>query len=526
MKFSPFIERGPDDPVNHRSSLHHICFRHPNFSPEELRLADYSTGLRHANVPFNGLLRASSNGSTDQIPLATIRSSSQLPAKLVVPNVKESCFANNFQQPDHGSTENSVEVSNPPIISAETTFTRSPGPFVEQEALCATAPSPELSRSTSDSTIATVNRQDVTLTSQSILPDDSSLGPFSSISHSDGVNLAATDALVAKLSHTEYREAKSQPYTGFTQDFAIKGVVVDPNNKASNAAESASVTDALPSHEIDHNTNLQWHERTVDVTELPETERVDPGVYEISNLPAPQSDKRVLVGADLPEAKRMDTGTTKSSHKHPRPVIPLKRKASEDGEELVSKRVDTGIGKSLGSAPISQVFERSDCASCGDTYAIHLLQSTPCGHRYCRECICTLVRLSLADEQSFPPRCCKQPFGIDEVKQFLTPELISEYGEKKQEYATASRIYCSDARCSALLHPINISDQDKTGVCPHCFVVTCTICKGAEHVGECPKDEDIQKVMELAEREGWKSCPTCGRVIELKVSGPPSLPGK
>jgi hypothetical protein len=44
----------------------------------------------------------------------------------------------------------------------------------------------------------------------------------------------------------------------------------------------------------------------------------------------------------------------------------------------------------------------------------------------------------------------------------------------------------------------------------------CTMCKGGEHLGDCPKDSAILEVLELAKKEGWKRCSKCNRVIELK----------
>jgi hypothetical protein len=73
---------------------------------------------------------------------------------------------------------------------------------------------------------------------------------------------------------------------------------------------------------------------------------------------------------------------------------------------------------------------------------------------------------------------------MDDMRHFLTPEIISSFYEKAVEFGTTDRIYCSNPTCSTFLYPVNIKG-DK-GECPVCSVETCTICKGASHTGDCP----------------------------------------
>jgi len=55
------------------------------------------------------------------------------------------------------------------------------------------------------------------------------------------------------------------------------------------------------------------------------------------------------------------------------------------------------------------------------------------------------------------------------------------------------------------------------GKCPKCFMVTCTICKGASHAGDCQQDTSTQQVLQLATEQGWRRCSNCRRTIDLKL---------
>lgn len=115
----------------------------------------------------------------------------------------------------------------------------------------------------------------------------------------------------------------------------------------------------------------------------------------------------------------------------------------------------------------------------------------------------------------YPPRCCRQTFNMDSMRQFLTPEIISGFHLKKIEYSTETRIYCSNLICSSFLYPDNIKG-DKAE-CSLCLTSTCTICKGPAHVGDCPQDGALQQVITLATGEGWRRCSKCKAMVELHL---------
>ena len=205
--------------------------------------------------------------------------------------------------------------------------------------------------------------------------------------------------------------------------------------------------------------------------------------------------------------KRLDTGKDK--------VIDLTNCQDKSTASYASEQHPNDQSSSSTAARTSLVLERSSCVSCGDEFVAFCVASVPCGHEYCQTCLQTVLRNSLTDEALFPPRCCRQPFDFDGIRRFLTPELLSQYHEKKIEFRTANRIYCSNLECSLFLHPENISVDE--AFCPKCFKITCTMCKGPEHLGDCPNDIGIQQVIVLAAQEGWRRCDKCSRMIDLKL---------
>jgi len=124
--------------------------------------------------------------------------------------------------------------------------------------------------------------------------------------------------------------------------------------------------------------------------------------------------------------------------------------------------------------------------------------------------------MSLKDEFLFPPRCCRQAIPSYTFSDFLPPEIIKLYHEKKEEFETLDKTYCSDAQCSTLLRPVEIIG-DK-GTCSKCGQITCTMCKAVAHDGmDCPKDEATQALLEFAKEHGWQRCSTCRNIVSIST---------
>jgi hypothetical protein len=162
----------------------------------------------------------------------------------------------------------------------------------------------------------------------------------------------------------------------------------------------------------------------------------------------------------------------------------------------------------------SQIDRR--CEACRDDKKFFDVARLPCRHEYCRDCLEDLFRASLTDESLFPPRCCRQQIPIEAVRLFLKSKLVHAYEEKKIEFETPNRTYCSLPTCSAFIRAEQVTGE--VGTCPVCNTRTCTVCKAVAHErGDCPKDSALQQVLETAAENGWQRCYSCWRIVELDL---------
>lgn len=154
------------------------------------------------------------------------------------------------------------------------------------------------------------------------------------------------------------------------------------------------------------------------------------------------------------------------------------------------------------------------CSLCTDHFFDEDLATATCGHRYCGECIREVFNRAFKDEELFPPRCCRQAIPLEAVRDFLTEDIESTFGDKTVEYGTKYRVYCSAAGCETFLTPA-MTIREGAAQCSTCQAITCTLCKGPVHDGDCPVDEEMRQLDALAEGEGWTRCPECRRMVEL-----------
>lgn len=156
-----------------------------------------------------------------------------------------------------------------------------------------------------------------------------------------------------------------------------------------------------------------------------------------------------------------------------------------------------------------------DCVICLDSKPWYELLSVPCGDNYCADCLQSLFRDSYTDETLFPPKCCQQTIPIDdaEIILFLPKDLRDPYETRRIETTTNDRTYC--IACGKFVLPSAITNR--TATCNSCQATTCSGCKKAAHTGDCPHDENDRLMLQLAEREGWRRCIRCRRMVELTI---------
>ncbi|THY93488.1 hypothetical protein D6C93_05612 [Aureobasidium pullulans] len=154
------------------------------------------------------------------------------------------------------------------------------------------------------------------------------------------------------------------------------------------------------------------------------------------------------------------------------------------------------------------------CVACSEDLPWFDVLETPCDHNYCGECLTTLFEASMTDESLYPPRCCRQRIPLDEAKLVLNAKLVRDFEQKSIELDTKDRTYCFDPHCSAFVSADHITDN--VAGCADCGKRTCAICKVAAHLGDCPRDEILQQLLQAADDQGWQRCYSCRRVVDLR----------
>ncbi|CDM34524.1 Zinc finger, C6HC-type [Penicillium roqueforti FM164] len=204
--------------------------------------------------------------------------------------------------------------------------------------------------------------------------------------------------------------------------------------------------------------------------------------------------------------------------------------------------------------------DQYECTCCTEKYPQSDIIQTECAHTYCRECIVRLFENALANEASFPPRCCRLPIAVSiTVEDMIGIEIMKRYKERNTEVNDCHRTYCSNSPCSRYIPPQNI--RRGVGICQSCAARTCADCKRQGHRGNCnhqntekckraskaKKRKRVSKVKKrkrasnakerksasnekakqayddemndnllerLANRKKWKRCSNCSRMIE------------
>ncbi|KAI9802682.1 MAG: hypothetical protein M1825_002704 [Sarcosagium campestre] len=155
------------------------------------------------------------------------------------------------------------------------------------------------------------------------------------------------------------------------------------------------------------------------------------------------------------------------------------------------------------------------CVACTEVRGQADMMLAPCEHEYCRDCISDLFSAATTDESLFPPRCCNRHISLATVQSFLSPDLVRRFEERSVEFRTPNKTYCVSPTCSAFI-PVTTTEND-AATCPECGQLTCTVCKGPGHEGDCPENEPLQQVLQAASENGWQRCHSCKRLIELEI---------
>jgi len=164
----------------------------------------------------------------------------------------------------------------------------------------------------------------------------------------------------------------------------------------------------------------------------------------------------------------------------------------------------------------------SSCICCREEFdEAKALHGLPCGHTYCAGCLHVMVSQSGTDESKMPPRCCTQPIPGPTVRAVLAREEQQAFLKAVLQFSTPweARIFCPNTTCGEFIPPRSRIDPKHPFdvVCRACRTPVCVMCKRHAHpVGrDCPEDWELEAVVKLGEKSGWRRCYKCRTLVEL-----------
>jgi hypothetical protein len=132
-----------------------------------------------------------------------------------------------------------------------------------------------------------------------------------------------------------------------------------------------------------------------------------------------------------------------------------------------------------------------------------------------------MVNQASTDECKMPPRCCTQPIPGFMIKTILSREEQNTFLGAAQQFGTPweSRIFCSNPSCGEFIPPRDKIDPKHPFqvICRKCRARVCVMCKRDAHPTgqDCPYDEELETVLKMGEKSGWRRCYKCRTLVEL-----------
>lgn len=132
-----------------------------------------------------------------------------------------------------------------------------------------------------------------------------------------------------------------------------------------------------------------------------------------------------------------------------------------------------------------------------------------------------MANQATTDEGKMPPRCCTQPILGNTIKTVLDRESQAAFLKSVLQFSTPweARIFCPNPTCGEFIPPRPKVDPKHpfAVTCRSCRTRVCVMCKRNAHgVGkDCPEDYELDEVLKMGEKSGWRRCYKCRNLVEL-----------
>ncbi|KAG7102029.1 E3 ubiquitin-protein ligase ARI9 like [Verticillium longisporum] len=139
----------------------------------------------------------------------------------------------------------------------------------------------------------------------------------------------------------------------------------------------------------------------------------------------------------------------------------------------------------------------------------------PCGHVWCKKCLCRQLVSGLGPGAVWPPKCC-DPLDESTIAWLDLPDVLRLWLQARQQNETpvGEQVHCARPACGEFI-PARPGEQTDAA-CLVCGDNTCRACRRASHPGRpCTEEAEDEMLKDLMDEKGWSSCPRCSRIIEL-----------